>query len=104
MAKKAEVDIRLRKQDQSKAKERAVFLLNSPRGRFIIGQALYLAIEKLREITEPLQEKSNIADMEALQSIFFPYEIVVRTMVVTRKDLMKEDTNAENIGGGSLNG
>ena len=67
-----------------KPAERATFLLNSPRGRFIIGQALYVAIKRLREVDDQFQEKSNIADMECLQTIFFPYEIVEHTKVVMK--------------------
>jgi hypothetical protein len=86
--------------------ECAIFLLNSPRGRFIIGQALYLAIEKLSEIADQFQEKSNIADMKALQTIFFPYEIVVKTQVTYTSPLKfkSPDDMKENIGGGLNNG
>lgn len=59
-------------------RRRAMLLFDSQRGKFIIGQALYLALQKLGETPEQFQEKSNMADMRLLQKIFFPYEIVVQ--------------------------
>lgn len=60
----------------TKKQKEAFQLFDSPRGRYILGQALYLAIEKLKEVPSEFQEKSNIADMELLKEIFFPYIIV----------------------------
>ena len=49
---------------------------NSPRGRYIIGQALYIAIEKLKKVPSPQREESNIRDMEFLMRELFPlYEV-----------------------------
>ena len=49
-------------------------LLNTLRGRYIIGQALALATEQLRSV-EPayLQETSNIEDMESLSVLYNPW-------------------------------
>lgn len=58
--------------------EQALRMFDSPRGKFIIGQALYLALQKLGEVPDQFQEKSNMADMRLLQRIFFPYEVVVQ--------------------------
>jgi len=46
--------------------------LVSPRGQYIVSQALYKAIEHMREVEEDWQEKSNIADMQYLLDEVFP--------------------------------
>jgi len=52
--------------------EKAIEFLESFRGRYIIGQALYYAIQQLESIQpEVLQEKSNIADMKYLRDELF---------------------------------
>jgi len=50
----------------------ALSLLNSPRGYFIISQALYVAIETLKKVEPPHREESNIEDMEILLETLFP--------------------------------
>ena len=44
----------------------------SPRGRFIIAQALYYGILRLSEVEGVMQEKSNIADMQYLLDTLYP--------------------------------
>lgn len=52
----------------------SIRLLNTPRGSYILGQALSLAIDKLRSVKpDHMQERSNIEDMEMLQELFLPY-------------------------------
>lgn len=46
--------------------EGAEFLL-SFRGRYLLGQALNIAIPKMEEVPENRREISNIADMKALR-------------------------------------
>ena len=44
----------------------------SPRGRFIMAQALYYGIKKLAEVDGPLREVSNICDMKYLLDVLYP--------------------------------
>jgi len=53
-------------------KENAVEFASSIRGQYILSQALCLAIEKLNETPEPMQETSNISDMKYLLDELFP--------------------------------
>ena len=55
---------------------RATAILNSIRGRYIIGQALDVAIETLKKEGRP--QESNIADMELLRDEFFPIAYAAR--------------------------
>jgi len=57
-------------------KELAVALLGSIRGRYIIGQALDVAIRAMKERERP--ELSNIADMELLRDELFPIAMMAR--------------------------
>lgn len=52
--------------------EKAVMFANSMRGKYIISQALYIAIETLQKISSPYTEKSNIVDMQFLMDEMFP--------------------------------
>ncbi len=45
---------------------------NSPRGQFIIAQALYLGIQKLCEVEGVHREVSNICDMQHLLDVLHP--------------------------------
>ena len=47
--------------------------LQSFRGRFIVCQALHVAVESLRAVDPPHRENSNIDDMEFLIENVFPY-------------------------------
>jgi len=50
--------------------ESAVEFADSTRGRYIISQALTKAIEVMEKVPSPHRERSNIADMKALQVAF----------------------------------
>ena len=51
----------------------ALSLLESQRGKYIIGQALHIAIKALESVEPPvMREVSNIEDMKALRDHFFP--------------------------------
>ena len=52
-------------------KETAEFA-QSPRGRFIMAQALYYGIKKLSEVEGVLREESNIGDMKYLLDVLYP--------------------------------
>tara|TARA_B100000749_G_C18181031_1_gene363837 strand:- start:22 stop:261 length:240 start_codon:yes stop_codon:yes gene_type:complete len=45
---------------------------NSPRGQYIIAQALYLGIQKLCEVEGVHREVSNICDMQHLLDVLHP--------------------------------
>jgi hypothetical protein len=53
--------------------QQALDLLDSMRGKYILGQALYYGIQAL-EAVEPavMQERSNIEDMKLLMDEVFP--------------------------------
>ena len=44
----------------------------SPRGQFIMAQALYYGIKKLSEVEGVMQEVSNISDMQYLLDTLYP--------------------------------
>ena len=49
----------------------------SPRGQFIMAQALYYGIKKLTEVEGVMREVSNICDMKYLLDVLYPgYETV----------------------------
>tara|TARA_R100001244_G_scaffold93972_1_gene70637 strand:+ start:20 stop:247 length:228 start_codon:yes stop_codon:yes gene_type:complete len=55
--------------DQTKAHA----FLASMRGRYIVSQALHVAIETLGSVEPPvMREESNIADMQYLKDTIFP--------------------------------
>ena len=52
----------------------AIAFLQSFRGRYIIGQALFYAIKELKSVEPDVhQEKSNISDMEYLKEELFDF-------------------------------
>ena len=53
---------------------RALDFLASPRGRYVVAQALYHGIRTLKQV-EPdvMQEKSDIDDMEYLRETLFSF-------------------------------
>ena len=58
---------------------------NGPRGRFITAQALYIAIEELEKINEPLTEFSNINDMKYILEGLFSKEKEILDFMWTLK-------------------
>ena len=57
----------------SSDKEKAAEFANTPRGNYILGQALYIAIESLKQVEpEAMREISNISDMEFIRDNLFP--------------------------------
>ena len=55
--------------------------LGSPRGQYIVGQALAIAVKELEKEEEKLQEKSNIEDMKFLGENLFKAGYVTHTML-----------------------
>jgi hypothetical protein len=62
--------------EEAKELMRNRFLLSSPRGRFIISQALVLAIESIEARPKKRQEPSNVNDMKSLLTLFPLYKVV----------------------------
>jgi hypothetical protein len=55
-------------------KEKKLFaqrLVMSERGRYIIGQALAVAVREMTKVEPPHQEVSNIEDMQIIGSMIF---------------------------------
>ena len=59
----------------------ALKFLGSPRGQYIVGQALAIAVKELEKVEEKLQEKSNIDDMKFLGSELFKAGYATHTML-----------------------
>ena len=57
------------------ARDACTKLLMSPRGDYIISQALYIAAQELEKVDMPHRELSNIADMRLL-TLQFPTYVV----------------------------
>jgi hypothetical protein len=53
--------------------------MQSLRGQYIIGQALYLALESMQNRPEISREHSNEADMKLLMEEIFPIYYAVAT-------------------------
>jgi hypothetical protein len=77
---------------ENETKEYAKKLLESMRGAYIIGQALYVAIKEMSKVPEPYTEHSNITDMRLLMNAFFP----IYAMTQEIQDLMNKVEEKEN--------
>jgi len=51
---------------------KAIRFSNGPRGQYIIGQALWYAIEAMEKVPDKQKEPSNIADMKYLMENVYP--------------------------------
>lgn len=61
--------------------QKVLKFLGTPRGQYIVGQALAIAVKELEKVESPLQEKSNIADMKFLGENLFKAGYVTHTML-----------------------
>lgn len=61
-------------------KIKAVKLVTSMRGEYILSQALYLAIEVMEKVKGCKKEPSNISDMKYLMKELFPIYSVVKSL------------------------
>lgn len=66
--------------------QEAVKFLQSPRGQYIISQALCLAIKEINNRPKTEQEPSNVADMEYLVEALFP---LYRAVEATKEELLQ---------------
>ena len=60
------------------ARDACTKLLMSPRGDYILSQALYIAAQELEKVDPPHREVSNIADMRLL-TLQFPTYVVAES-------------------------
>ena len=71
-------------------KQRAMLLMDSMRGHFIVSQALLLAIKSMESRTKiEEQEPSNVADMQLLLDELFPMYKPVHE-IYTSKEWLKD--------------
>ena len=69
-------------------KDRAVALIGSQRGNYIISQALHIAIKALEQVDPPaMKEVSNINDMKLIRDQLFPmFRVIEATLASTLDD------------------
>ena len=82
----------------------AVEYRESPRGRFLMAQALYYGIQKLAEVEGVMREVSNICDMKYLLDTLYPgYEDIFkhidqqRVTLLNGKEVSTEEQNIVNV-------
>ena len=68
---------------------------NSMRGRYIIGQALYLAIESINARPRMKQEPSNVADMEFLMDNLFPIYKMTQMAITASVERIKQKEDSK---------
>lgn len=79
--------------DHKAQHDMALELLQSIRGRLLMGQALHYAIKSLKAVEPPImQERSNIEDMEMISTLFEPFFSLYTTGKVA---LDKDDANLQ---------
>jgi len=84
MAKEKTFNSGRERQEQQGLQDRqqeAIKLMGSPRGQYIIGQALALAVKELEKVEDKLQEKSNIQDMKFMGEAIFMAGFVTHSML-----------------------
>ena len=62
------------------SRTRAIELLATPRGGYIVAQALYHGIKVLEAVDTPHRELSNIADMRLMQELFAFPDVAVESV------------------------
>lgn len=58
--------------EEKQQKDMALELFSSMRGKYIISQALTIAIDEMKKVEDTHKEVSNIEDMEMLRDTLFP--------------------------------
>ena len=69
-------------------KDKAVVLIGSQRGNYIISQALHIAIKALEQVEPPaMREISNISDMRLIRDQLFPiFSVIEASLASTLED------------------
>lgn len=73
----------------------AVKFVNSPRGQYIMSQALFIAAMQLKTVELPYREASNIADMEFLLVELFPIYPEKIEAAASKEDDTEDEPEAE---------
>ena len=64
---------------RKKDREKAIEFMNSERGRYLMGQALFYAIKELSKVQENRREVSNINDMKYIaENLYFQYYDIIK--------------------------
>ena len=71
---------------RSATKEEAIRFAAGFRGQYIIGQALYIAIQTMEKVPKTRRENSNIADMRFLMDALFPIYKITQEMEKMKND------------------
>jgi len=66
--------------NNSDSTNEAILFVNSMRGRYIISQALEVAIKQLEAVPSPYTEVSNISDMRYLRTHLFTLPVSTEKM------------------------
>lgn len=70
----AELQEILKKSQYQRFHSEPISFMFSPRGQYIMAQALYYGIKALESVEpEMLQEKSNLKDMHYIKDMLFPF-------------------------------
>jgi hypothetical protein len=81
----------MKSQEALTNREKAINLLQSMRGQYIISQALCLAIKMINCRPPELQEPSNVKDMEFLVQNLFP---IYRAVESAEEKFYQQKTDA----------
>lgn len=87
---------------------RAAAFMDTWRGKYIISQALTVAINAMSDVPSPHQEKSNIEDMRVLRDNLFPlyaeihgedwltpYDMLLTRVAITDPDILVDPLGME---------
>ena len=69
----------------------AELLLSTPRGQYILSQALTVAIEQMETVPHPHREPSNIADMRLLRNELFPIFVITERATADWRALQRRE-------------
>lgn len=69
----------------------AEMLLKSPRGNFILSQALTVAIEQMETEPPERREVSNIADMRLIRNELFPLFVITEKATADWRALQRRE-------------
>jgi hypothetical protein len=76
--------------------KKATDFANSIRGRYIISQALHLAVKSINKRPKHRREPSNVQDMEYLLSILYPEWIGIHELQDEQRKLHTELMNSSD--------
>jgi len=92
MPTKSTVEQLMKEEDKDRTKKAALDFLQSSKGAYIMGQALYLAIRVLEKIPPPKKEISSILDMQFLMNNLFPSYKVAQESLLKKEAINEKKT------------